>query len=64
MIGMDNAFTIALARLAAFRASWNAGDVICDDSNLTADDLDLLIEQLRIEPLEWAKANPTMPELR
>lgn len=61
---MDNAFTTALDRLAAFRASWNPGDLICDECGLTADDLDILLEQLRLEPAEWAKVDPTMRELR
>jgi len=32
----------ALARLYAFRATWNAGDVIDEKSGLTADDLDVV----------------------
>lgn len=45
----------AIARLASFRASWNKGDLICEDSGLTADDLDLILRELQIEPIEWAK---------
>jgi hypothetical protein len=33
----------ALDRAKRFRQSWNADDVICDDSGLTAADLDMLI---------------------
>lgn len=33
----------ALARLAAFRATWNPGDAIDEESGLTADDLDVVI---------------------
>ena len=50
----------AIARLAAFRASWSKGDLICEECHLTADDLDLILAQLRdVEP-----ANPVMHELR
>ena len=33
----------ALARLKEFRASWNPGDEIDENSHLTADDLDVVI---------------------
>ncbi|MEG3086198.1 hypothetical protein [Sphingomonas sp. PB4P5] len=33
----------ALERAKQFRQSWNAEDVVCDDSGLTAADLDVLI---------------------
>lgn len=33
----------ALARLVRFRQSWNDGDVIDEESGLTADDLDAVI---------------------
>jgi hypothetical protein len=36
----------ALARLKAFRATWNADDVIDEQSGLTAGDLDLAIERI------------------
>jgi hypothetical protein len=32
----------ALERLKAFRATWNRGDTIDDESGLTADDLDVV----------------------
>jgi hypothetical protein len=34
--------TDALARIKAFRATWNAGDVIDEGSGLTANDIDVL----------------------
>jgi hypothetical protein len=34
--------TDALARLKAFRATWNAGDVIDEASGLTANDIDVV----------------------
>ena len=43
---MDDALNTAIARLADFRASWSPGDQICEDSGLTADDLDLILAQL------------------
>jgi hypothetical protein len=33
----------AVARLKAFRASWNAGDIIDEQSNLTSDDIDTIL---------------------
>jgi|GEM_PF-5607632 len=33
----------ALARVKAFRATWNEGDVIDEESGVTADDLDVVI---------------------
>jgi len=33
----------ALARLKAFRLTWNPGDIIDEQSGLTADDIDTLI---------------------
>ncbi|WP_158637998.1 hypothetical protein [Sphingomonas ginsenosidivorax] len=32
----------ALARLKAFRATWNPGETINDESGLTADDIDVV----------------------
>jgi hypothetical protein len=37
----------AIERAAAFRASWNADDEICECSRLTPGDLDLLIAAAR-----------------
>ncbi len=36
--------TDALRHLKAFRVSWNAGDLIDEESKLSADDLSVLIE--------------------
>jgi hypothetical protein len=33
----------ALARLKAFRSTWNPGETIDEESGLTADDIDTLI---------------------
>jgi hypothetical protein len=33
----------AVARLKAFLASWNPGDVIDEQSGMTADDLDVIL---------------------
>jgi hypothetical protein len=38
----EAALTDALARLKAFRATWNAGDVIDEGSGLTANDIDVV----------------------
>lgn len=40
---MTEAENVALSRLRAFRQSWNDGDVIDEDSGLTADDLDVVL---------------------
>jgi hypothetical protein len=43
----DNAaLVLSVSRLNAFRQSWNAGDVICDECGLTADDLDRILARL------------------
>jgi hypothetical protein len=49
---MDDSLKTAIARLTEFRASWNAGDLIDEDSKLTADDLDLLIARLCEAPTD------------
>ena len=33
----------AVARLKAFRATWNAGEAIDEESGLTADDIDTIL---------------------
>ena len=33
----------AVARLKAFRSTWNQGDVIDEESGVTADDLDVIL---------------------
>lgn len=45
MGGMDQAPDLndALARLKAFRSTWNPGETIDEESGLTADDIDTLI---------------------
>lgn len=53
---MPDKVNAAIARLAAFRASWNDGDEIDEGSHLTAADLDVLLGQLRLEAVEWARA--------
>ena len=58
------ALSAAMARLATFRTTWEAGDRIDDFSGLTADDLDLILEQLNVEPVERAAGNPVMREIR
>ena len=42
----------AIDRLTEFRAAWKAGEQIDDRSRLNAHDLDLILEQLTIEPAE------------
>ena len=49
----------AIVRLAEFRATWETGDVICEASKLTADDLDVILASLRA-----GQGNPVMRELR
>lgn len=58
---MDDALNTAIARLAEFRRSWNAGDQICEECKLTADDLDLILAQLSWP--EGENAEPTAREV-
>lgn len=46
--------TQAIARITDFRANFDSGALIDKRSELTADDLDLLIQELSIEPATWA----------
>lgn len=59
---MTDPLNTAIARLAEFRATWEAGDQIDEYSKLTADDLDLILAQLSWP--EDESPNPVMRELR
>ena len=52
----------AIARLADFRENWDDGHEICEQSGLTAADLDIILTQLTWFPTE--PANPVMAEIR
>jgi hypothetical protein len=62
---MDDKLKTAVARLADFRASWEDGDCIDADSKLTADDLDTILEWMKLTKdlvaIEYASALPTRP---
>ena len=45
---MPDPLTPALDRIRAFRASWNEGDLIDEESGMTAEDLDRIIQALEV----------------
>jgi hypothetical protein len=51
-VSVDLNLTAAIARLRGFRNSWNAGDLIDEDSKLSADDLDTILDHLAPAPVD------------
>jgi hypothetical protein len=60
---MADELNTAIKRLADFRASWKDDAQICEESHLTARDLDIILAQLSW-PGDAPPSNPVMRELR
>ncbi|MBB4152876.1 hypothetical protein GGQ80_000764 [Sphingomonas jinjuensis] len=50
---MDEPLALAIIHLRRFRATFNAGELVDEESGLTADDFDRIFEALRV-PLDPA----------